>query len=131
MVDKSKLISLSSECVFHKEENPIYIQVLINLEHRLLLGYAMHRASREIEESWAKDLVTRLNRCLEKPTPYDTHLLCDYIVSLQYDGFKTIPFSPKFKEHIANIVKDYLLTYDELESYKTYAQNFVLQCEKR
>lgn len=131
MMSNNTLTSVSIEKPLCKRDRPAYMQVLINLEYRKLLGYAMHRASREVEGTWAKDLAYRLNKCLEKPTLHDMHLLCDYISALQYDGFKTIPFTPEFKEHIALIIKDYLLSYEEREEYKTYAQNFALQCEKR
>ena len=103
------------------KELPSFIQVLTNLEHRSLTGYPARRANREMEKSWSQDLKARLNKCSEKPNTFAAHVLCEYILFLQYNDTKEKNFAPEYEENIASIIKDYLLTYTELVEYKYYS----------
>jgi hypothetical protein len=108
-------------------ETPIYIRTLINLEHRALTGAPARRMNREEEKKWSGDLANRLNKCIEKPTVYGSHTLCDYISFLQYDESGIKHYPPEHEECIASIIKDYLLSSDEIAEY----MNYCTRMEKR
>ena len=105
---------------FETRDIPLYINMLMRLESTRLTGRYSPSANKELELAWAKELSLRLNKCLEKPTPCDMYLICHYIASIQYEDFKVKLMGAKLKEHIADIIKDYLLTHDELKTYKDY-----------
>lgn len=123
----AKVENVKLESVWQRKETPSFMNMLVNLEYHLITGHPAKRAARAEEKKWSTDLANRLNRCMEKPQTYDCYTLCGYISFLQYNDTRVKPYSPDEKEYIASLIKDYLLTYDELQEYKDY----IARIEKR
>lgn len=103
-----------------RRKTPDFINLLVYLEYRRLTGYPAARANRKIEKIWSNDLAARLNRCVEKPSVQHAYTLRNYISFLQASETRVKHFPAEFEECIADLVKDYLLTSDEIEEYKKY-----------
>jgi hypothetical protein len=118
------MVSTEIEDVWQRTEIPNHINVLVHLEYHTITGHQIKFVARSEERKWAADLAQRLNKCIEKPKTYDCYSLCSYISFLQYGDTNANRYSFEERERIAVLIKDYLLTFGELEAYNDYVASF-------
>jgi hypothetical protein len=113
-----------SDANFYRHELPLYQNLLLRLEYSKFTGRPCLARNEMFDRLCAINLESRLARCMEKPKPVAIIILNDYILAIKYDKLCDSQYTESMKLEIASIIKDYLLTYDELQAYKNYSLGF-------
>lgn len=106
-------------------EIPVVFEILTNLESSILIGHQVARPTIELERRWAAELSNRFENIpediIDQIPECDQFNLYTYINHLQFDvGDRTKTVTAECEIYLAALIRDYLLTKAEMQTYQIY-----------